>query len=163
MPKLTLSARLVALGLLLGATIASASEVADPSVVIDTSALPPIASPAGDANPYRGNPQAADIGRQAFNRACARCHGPDGDNRGQVGPDLLKLDRGCSRIADAAIREMCIVDNDQYFLKSVQYGKTRVGVVHMPAWQDVLPPAAIWTIRTFLESRSRPATPAASR
>ena len=52
---------------------------------------------------------------------------------------------------------MCIVDNDQYFLKSVKYGKTRVGVVHMPAWKDVLPSAAIWTIRTFLESCSNPA------
>lgn len=163
MPKRTLTARLVALGLLLGASFASANEVADPSVVVDTSALPPIASPAGDANPYRGNPRAADIGRQAFNRACARCHGPDGDNKGQVGPDLLKLDRACSRIADPAIRQMCIVDNDQYFLKSVQDGKTRVGVVHMPAWKDVLPPAAIWTIRTFLESRSRPAVQAPSR
>jgi mono/diheme cytochrome c family protein len=163
MPKRTLTARLVALGLLLGASVASANEVADPSVVVDTSPLPPIANPAGDANPYRGNPRAADIGRQAFNRACARCHGPDGDNKGQVGPDLLKLDRACTRIADPATREMCIVDNDQYFLKSVQDGKTRVGVVHMPAWKDVLPPAAIWTIRTFLESRSRPAVQAPSR
>ncbi|RTL30716.1 MAG: c-type cytochrome [Rhodocyclaceae bacterium] len=163
MPKLTLSARLLAIGVLLGASLASANEVADTSIVVDTSALPAITGAAGDANPYRGNPRAADIGRHAFNRACARCHGPDADNKGQVGPDLLKLDRACSRIADPAIREMCIADNDQYFLKSVQYGKTRVGVVHMPAWKDVLPPAAIWTIRTFLESRSRPAAPAASR
>lgn len=159
MPKLTLSVRLVVLGFLVGASIASANEVADPTIVVDTSALPAITSAAGDANPYRGNPRAADIGRRAFNQACARCHGPDADNKGQVGPDLLKLDRACARIADPATREMCITDNDQYFLKSVQYGKTRVGVVHMPAWQDVLPPAAIWTIRTFLESRSRPAQP----
>lgn len=159
MPKLTFSARLAAICLLLGATAASANEVADPTVVVDTSALPAITSSTGDANPYRGNPRAADIGRHAFNQACARCHGPDADNKGQVGPDLLKLDRACTRITDPATREMCIVDNDQYFLKSVQYGKTRVGVVHMPAWKDVLPPAAIWTIRTFLESRSRPTTP----
>ena len=163
MPKLTLSARLVAIGFLLGTTVAGANEVADTSIVVDTSALPAITGATGDANPYRGNLHAADIGRQAFNRACARCHGPDGDSRGQVGPDLLKLDRGCKRIADAAIREMCIVDNDQYFLKSVQDGKTRVGVVHMPTWRNVLPPAAIWTIRSFLESRSRPAAPLQSR
>ena len=163
MPKLTLSARLFAIGLLLGATAASASEVVDASIVVDTSALPAITGAAGDANPYRGNPRATEIGRQAFNQACARCHGPDGDNKGQVGPDLLKLDRGCTRIADPAIRQMCVVDNDQYFLKSVQDGKTRVGVVHMPAWKDVLPPAAIWTIRTFLESRARPASPAQPR
>jgi hypothetical protein len=65
------------------------------------------------------------------------------------------MDRSCPRIADPAIRQMCILDQDDFFLKSVQDGKTRVGVVHMPAWKDVLPPAAIWTIRTFLESRSR--------
>ena len=59
------------------------------------------------------------------------------------------------RIADPVIRQMCILDQDDFFLKSVQEGKTRVGVVHMPAWKDVLSPAAIWTIRTFLESRSR--------
>ena len=132
-----------------------AAEIADPSVVVDTSRLPPIAANAPEGNPYRGNAQAAEIGRAAFNQACSRCHGVDAVNKGQVGPDLLKMDRSCPRIADPAIRQMCNLDQDDFFLKSVQDGKTRVGVVHMPAWKDVLPPAAIWTIRTFLESRSR--------
>lgn len=140
-------------GLVLTAGAALANEVADPNVVVDTSSLPPItaATPAG--NPYRGQARAIEIGRNAFNQACSRCHGVDAVNKGQVGPDLLRMDRACSRIADPAIREMCVVDNDDFFLKSVQEGKTRVGVVHMPAWKEVLSPAAIWTIRSFLESR----------
>ena len=140
-------------GLLLSAGAALANEVADPNVVVDTSSLPPItaATPAG--NPYRGQARAIEIGRNAYNQACSRCHGVDAINKGQVGPDLLRMDRACSRIADPAIREMCVVDNDDFFLKSVQEGKTRVGVVHMPAWKEVLSPAAIWTIRSFLESR----------
>jgi len=132
-----------------------AGEIADPNVVVDTSGLPPIAANAPEGNPYRGNARAAEIGRTAFNQACSRCHGVDAVNKGQVGPDLLKMDRSCPRIADPVIRQMCILDQDDFFLKSVQEGKTRVGVVHMPAWKEVLTPAAIWTIRTFLESRSR--------
>lgn len=132
-----------------------AAEIADPNVVVDTSSLPPIAANAPEGNPYRGNARAAEIGRSAFNQACSRCHGVDAVNKGQVGPDLLRMDRSCPRIADPVVRQMCILDQDDFFLKSVQDGKTRVGVVHMPAWKDVLPPAAIWTIRTFLESRGR--------
>ena len=97
--------------------------------------------------------RAADIGRTAFNQACARCHGIDAVNKGQVGPDLTKMDRACRRILDPAVQRLCVEDNDDFFLKSVQQGKVRVGVVHMPAWQDVLSPAAIWTLRTFLETR----------
>lgn len=139
--------------LILGAGPALANEVADPSVVVNTQSLPAITAATPPGNPYRGQARAIEIGRHAFNQACARCHGVDAVNKGQVGPDLLRMDRACSRIADPAIREMCVLDNDDFFLKSVQDGKTRVGVVHMPAWKDVLPPAAIWTIRSFLESR----------
>lgn len=134
-----------------------AKEVADPNVVVDTSKLPPITATTPPGNPYRGNPVAIEIGHNAFNQACSRCHGVDAVNKGQVGPDLLRLDRACGRIIDPAVREMCLLDNDDFFLKSVQEGKTRVGIVHMPAWSEVLSPAAIWTIRSFLESRSRPA------
>ncbi|KAB2963363.1 c-type cytochrome [Zoogloea sp.] len=132
---------------------ALANEVADPNVVVDTSALAPLTASTPAGNPYRGQARAIEIGRNAFNQACARCHGVDAVNKGQVGPDLLRMDRACSRIADPSIRELCVLDNDDFFLKSVQDGKIRVGVVHMPAWKEVLSPAAIWTIRSFLESR----------
>ena len=146
--------RLTAVLLTLSSPLATA-EVADPNVLVDTTSLPPIATDAPEGNPYRGNAQAAEIGRAAFNQACSRCHGIDAINKGQVGPDLLKMDRSCPRIADPAVRQLCVLDQDDFFMKSVQDGKTRVGVVHMPAWKAVLSPAAIWTIRSFLESRSR--------
>ena len=71
----------------------------------------------------------------------------DAVNRGQVSPDTAH--GRLQRIADPAHPpEMCVVDNDDFFLKSVQR-KTRVGVVHMPAWKEVLSPTAIWTIRSL--------------
>ncbi|MCK6395136.1 c-type cytochrome [Zoogloea sp.] len=154
MPARRILRCLSAVLLTLSSALATA-EVADPNVVVDTSSLPPIAVNAPEGNPYRGNPRAAEIGRAAFNQACSRCHGIDAVNKGQVGPDLLKMDRSCPRIADPVVRQLCVLDQDDFFLKSVQDGKTRVGVVHMPAWKEVLSPAAIWTIRSFLESSSR--------
>lgn len=149
-----MAARLLTLAfaLLAATSPLHAVEVADPNVKVDTAGLAAIT---GDqaGNPYRGNARAAEIGRTAFNQACARCHGIDAVNKGQVGPDLTKMDRACRRITDPAVQRLCVEDNDDFFLKSVQQGKVRVGVVHMPAWQDVLSPAAIWTLRTFLETR----------
>lgn len=153
-----MAARLLPLTLTLAFALLAATsplhavEVADPNVKVDTSGLAAIT---GDqaGNPYRGNARAAEIGRTAFNQACARCHGVDAVNKGQVGPDLTRMDRACRRIVDPAVQRLCVEDNDDFFLKSVQQGKVRVGVVHMPAWQDVLSPAAIWTLRTFLETR----------
>lgn len=130
-------------------------EVADPSVRVDTSTLTAPA-PGAAGNPYRGDSRAIEIGRTAFNQACARCHGVDAINKGQVGPDLTLLDRPCKPIVDPAIKRMCVEDQDDYFLKSVQDGKIRVGVVHMPGWKDILSPQAIWTLRSFLESRRAP-------
>lgn len=160
---ITMAARLMTLAfaLLAAAPPLHAIEVADPTVKVDTSGLAAITG-GQTGNPYRGDTRAAEIGRTAFNQACARCHGVDAVNKGQVGPDLTKMDRACQRIIDPAAQRLCVEDNDEFFLKSVQLGKVRVGVVHMPAWQSVLPPPAIWTIRTFLETR-RDSKPEADR
>lgn len=140
--------------LILMTASALADEVADPNVGVDTSTLPPIGATV-EGNPYRNLPAAIAIGREAYNQACARCHGIDGNHKGQVGLPLLRMDRACGPIADPAIKAMCLRDNDDFFMKSVQNGKTRVGIVHMPAWKDILQPEAIWAIRSFLESRKR--------
>jgi mono/diheme cytochrome c family protein len=134
---------------------ALAFEVAEPAVAtfdVDTTGLPP--PPAGEGNPYRGNARAAEIGRTLFNQTCARCHGVDAVSRNMPGPDLTRLDKACRPIADPAVRAHCLADNDAYFLDSVQNGKVRVGVSHMPAWKTVLSPQLIWTLRTFVESRA---------
>lgn len=147
---------LLAAGLLLLAQpglAATAAEPDGPPPAFDTDGLPPLPAPPPATNPFRGHPRAIELGREVFNRVCAPCHGADAMNKGQVGPDLLKMDRACDRIADPATRQLCVADNDQFFLKSVQEGKVRVGVTHMPAWKRHLPPPLIWAIRSFLESR----------
>lgn len=115
-------------------------------------ALPPLPSSVLE-NPYRQNPQAIALGQQLFNHNCARCHGVDAVNKGQVGPDLTKLERACLSIRNPAHQQLCLQDNDHFFYQSVLEGKRRVGVEHMPPWAGVLNPKEIWAIRSFVESR----------
>lgn len=114
--------------------------------------LPPLPTPVME-NPYRQNPQAIALGQQLFNHNCARCHGVDAVNKGQVGPDLTKLERACLSLRDPTHQQLCLQDNDHFFYQSVLEGKRRVGVEHMPAWASILEPRAIWAIRSFVESR----------
>lgn len=116
--------------------------------------LPPLGKEWRAENPYRGDAKVADVGRIVFNAACSTCHGLDGDATRHVGNDLRLLDIYChQRIKDAATRAHCVRDNDDFFRVSVLEGKARVGVTHMPSWNGVLSQEALWSIRTFLESR----------
>lgn len=145
-----------ALALLAGlacAGFASAQEQALPPTT-DLSTLPPLGTEWRADNPYRGDARVAAVGRAIFGEACQRCHGVDADASKSVGTDLRKVDIYCyRRIQDAAARRACVRDNDHYFAQSVLKGKVRVGVVHMPAWEGVLSQEAVWSLRTFLESR----------
>ena len=67
-----------------------------------------------------------------------------------VGPDLLRMDRACSHRRSGHPRDAWSTTTT--FLKSVQEGKTRVGVVHMPAWEGGAVAGRHLTIRSFLES-----------
>ena len=135
---------------------ATAFERATPAedrVDVDVSVLPPLPQGTYESNPYRGNAEVAAIGRTVFNQTCARCHGVDAVSKNLPGPDLTRLDRACARITDPTIKDMCIADNDAYFLDSALNGKVRVGVTHMPSWKDVLSLKHLWAVRTFLEQR----------
>lgn len=119
--------------------------------------LPPLGTAWRQDNPYRGDARIAAIGRTIYNEACSGCHGVDADATRHVGNDLRLLDLHCyTRIKSPDTRALCVRDNDAFFMLSVLEGKQRVGVVHMPAWRDVLSQEAVWAIRTFIESR-RPA------
>lgn len=132
---------------------ASTAPITTP-VTVDLSALPALGAPWREDNPYRGDAQVAEIGRALFNQACARCHGDDGNATHHVGTDLRRLDSYCfAKIKDLAARRHCLRDNDHYFKESVLRGKIRVGVTHMPPWEGVLTQEAVWSLRTFLESR----------
>ena len=133
-----------------------------PASQADVKVNPPGLPAAGAAplasNPYRGQAAVADIGRGAFNQSCARCHGVDAEPTPEA-PDLRRLNNFCLRLKQESLKAHCLSDVDQHFLQSVLEGKVRAGLVHMPAWKDVLTPETIWSIRTFLESRKAPPLP----
>lgn len=120
---------------------------------VDTGALAALGNVLREENPYRGDARAAAVGEGAFGQACARCHVLA--SSGGIGPDLRMLNAFCRRIADAAMREACLRDQDHYFMKTVLDGKTIVGVTHMPAWRGFLSQEAIWAIRSYIESREK--------
>lgn len=142
-------------GLLL-ASGAQAVETANKPVV-DDSALPRLGKVWREANPYRGEAAAFDIGRSAYNQTCARCHGADAATNAAPAPDLRNLDRGCRRIQNPLTKEHCMADNDAYFAKTVQNGKVIVGITHMPPWRDALSQEQAWAIQVFIEGQAKAA------
>ncbi|MBS1139395.1 MAG: cytochrome c-550 PedF [Proteobacteria bacterium] len=145
---------LVIAGILLSVP-ATANEIAI-APQVDASRLPQLGTSWLAANPYRHQAPASEavaIGRDAYNQACARCHGADASTNAAPAPDLRNLDRGCRRIADAELKAWCQRDNDAYFAKSVRNGKIILGVTHMPPWENVLKQELAWAIQLFVESR----------
>lgn len=147
---------LSALFLVLAAQPLAAQEVAI-APAVSAAGLPALGPQWLAANPYRHQAAAAEavaIGREAYNQACARCHGVDASTNAAPAPDLRNLDRGCRRIADPALKARCQADNDAYFAKTVRQGKVILGVTHMPPWQGVLSQELAWAIQVFIESRA---------
>jgi hypothetical protein len=137
---------------------AHASDDTSPEAIpptTDVSGLPPLRPEWHDSNPYRGNAAVLDTGRALYNEACARCHGVDANNRNHVGPNLLRLQRGCKKVTEPELKPRCEADVDHYFAKTVRQGKRVLDIQHMPAWEGVLGQEAVWAIRSFVESRSR--------
>lgn len=148
---------LIPLCLMLSAAPLLAGEVAV-APTVDASALPVLGANWLAANPYRNQAvamEAVAIGREAFNQACARCHGADASTNAAPAPDLRNLNRTCQRIADTELKAWCLRDNDAYFAKSVRQGKVIVGVTHMPPWDGVLKQELAWAIQLFVESRAK--------
>lgn len=137
---------------LLSATVLADEVAVAPSVEPD--GLPPLDAQWLENNPYRGNPLAVGIGRQAYNQACARCHGADASTNAAPAPDLRNLNRYCRRIGDAELHAACMRDNDAYFANVVRKGKVIVGITHMPPWEGVLKQELAWAIQTFFEAQA---------
>lgn len=143
----------IAAGLVLGTSAHALTAIAP---VVDTSALPALQPGWASVNPLRGHPEAVAVGRTAFNQSCAVCHGQDADGSRAPAPDLRRIGRACLRVSDPALRQRCDSDADYFFLKSVLKGKNKFGIEHMPAWEGVLEPAVIWSIRSYIERAPRP-------
>lgn len=125
---------------------------------VDTSTLPQLGAKWLDANPYSEGPahkEALRIGTSAYNQNCARCHGLEAISGG-VSPDLRKLDAECSGLADAAKKTACYKEMDDYYVATVRRGRVRDGRVYMPPFESTLSQEAIWSIKTYLETRREP-------
>lgn len=105
---------------------------------MDISSLPKLGEEWESANPYSGNEDAVKIGESAYAQNCARCHGLDAISGG-IAPDLRKLEPG--------------VDGDEWFVYRVRNGAVRNGVPYMPKMADYLSQEALWSIRTWLETK----------
>lgn len=122
---------------------------------VDTRTLPQLGPKWLESNPYSkgdAHHEALRIGSSAYNQNCARCHGLEAISGG-IAPDLRKLDGDCSGLADAAQKELCHAEISEYFVGTVRKGRTRDGRVYMPPFEGTLSQEAIWSIKTYLETR----------
>jgi len=122
---------------------------------VDTTSLPQLDAKWLDANPYSAgdaHAEALRIGTSAYNQNCARCHGLEAISGG-MSPDLRKLDSDCMGMADESAKMACFKEMDEYFLATVRRGRVRDGRVYMPHFEGILTQEAIWSIRTYLETR----------
>ena len=132
-------------------TLASAHGNVTPQSV-DTTGLPALGDKWLAENPYRKNALALKIGASAYNQNCARCHGIEAISGG-IAPDLRQLDRDCVGLKVDAKKQACFKEMDAYFLSSIRGGKVRNGAVYMPPFEGIFNQEAMWSIKSYLESR----------
>lgn len=125
---------------------------------VDTHTLPQLGEKWRESNPFSEGPahdEALRIGTSAYNQNCARCHGLEAISGG-ISPDLRKLDSDCMGLGDAEKKASCFKEMDEYFIGTVRRGRTRGGRVYMPPFEGILTQEAIWSIRTYIETRREP-------
>ncbi|CAN5545561.1 hypothetical protein BH10PSE16_BH10PSE16_05950 [soil metagenome] len=125
---------------------------------VNTSTLPQLGEKWLPANPFSDGPAHAEalrIGTSAYNQNCARCHGLEAISGG-IAPNLRKIDGDCMDMADEAKKMACYKETDEYFLGTVRRGRVRDGRVYMPPFEGILSQEAIWSIKTYLETRREP-------
>ena len=119
---------------------------------VDTTGLPKLGAEWRSENPFRTNDVAVKIGTSAYNQNCARCHGLEAISGG-IAPDLRKLDNECAALKDGGKRSACVAEIDDYFMSTVRRGRTRNGAVYMPPFEGAMDQEAIWSIKSYLETR----------
>jgi cytochrome c-550 PedF len=126
---------------------------------VDTHTLPQLGDKWLEANPYSegkpARPEALRIGTSAYNQNCARCHGLEAISGG-ISPDLRQFESDCSSMSDSKQKAACYQEMDDYFVATVRRGRMRDGRVYMPPFEGVLTQEAIWSIRTYIETRRVP-------
>jgi cytochrome c oxidase cbb3-type subunit III len=91
-------------------------------------------SGAAPANPFAGNEQAVDEGRQIYNRTCTACHGADGAGS-EMGPALGAPARRYAQVTDAQIFEAI---------------KAGVAGTSMPAFGNRLSETDVWKVAAYI-------------
>jgi len=141
--------------LLAGAAMAHGDVVPQ---AVNTSTLPQLGDKWLPANPYSSgdaHKEALRIGTSAYNQNCARCHGLEAITGG-IAPDLRKLDGECMGLAEGPAKQACYKETDEFYMGTVRRGRVRDGRVYMPPFEGILSQEAIWTIKTYLETRREP-------
>ncbi len=152
---------LLATGMAACLSLASLSALAHGDVVphsVDTSTLPQLGDKWLDSNPYskgEAHTEALRIGSSAYNQNCARCHGLEAISGG-ISPDLRKLDSDCMDLGDDTKKQACFQEINDYFVSTVRRGRARDGRVYMPPFEGILTQEAMWSIKTYLETRREP-------
>ncbi|WP_227816042.1 cytochrome c-550 PedF [Nitrogeniibacter aestuarii] len=120
---------------------------------VDTHALTQLGSEWLDADPYRGNEKAIEIGAEGYKHNCAACHGLNAVSGGMA-PDLLRLTSDCAGMS-ADSKASCLNDSDEYFRDVVLNGKKNSeGRVTMPGYETVFTQEAVWAIKAYLDKRT---------
>ncbi len=149
------SVLLTATCLLTGAAMAHGDVVPQS---VNTTTLPQLGEKWLPANPFSKGPAHAEalrIGTSAYNQNCARCHGLEAISGG-IAPNLRKMDADCMGMADEAKKMACYKETDEFYLGTVRRGRVRDGRVYMPPFEGILNQEAIWSIKTYLETRREP-------
>ncbi|WP_439113514.1 cytochrome c-550 PedF [Hydrogenophaga sp.] len=155
-PSAALRALALAAASLVAASVMAHGDVTPQAV--DTSTLPQLGAKWLDANPYSegaAHKEALRIGTSAYNQNCARCHGLEAISGG-ISPDLRKFDADCSGLGDPVKKSACYKEMDDYYVATVRRGRVRDGRVYMPPFEGTLSQEAIWSIKTYLETRREP-------
>lgn len=153
--------RLARVSLAAAAALVAVSAYAHGDVVpqsVDTHTLPQLGEKWRESNPFskgEAHQEALRIGTSAYNQNCARCHGLQAISGG-ISPDLRKIDSDCMSLADEEKKNACFKEIDEFFLGTVRRGRTRGGRVYMPPFEGILTQEAIWSIKTYLETRREP-------
>ncbi len=141
----------------LGSVVATAHGDVVPQSV-DTHTLPQLGDKWLENNPYstgEAHKEALRIGTSAYNQNCARCHGLEAISGG-VSPDLRKLDNDCMSLGSDEKKLACFQEINDYFVSTVRRGRARDGRVYMPPFEGILTQEAMWSIKTYLETRREP-------
>ena len=152
MKSRTARPHLWAAALLIGAAGAAYAHGDVTPQAVDTKGLPELGETWRAENPYRKNEAAVKIGSSAFNQNCARCHGLEAISGG-IAPDLRKLDNECATLSDENKKSACVKEIDEYFQNTVRKGRVRNGAVYKPPFEGTLSQEAVWSIKSYLETR----------